>query len=112
MAIAVLHSNDHAGDVVRVISGSYAAKPAYLWMGARSPGEKQSTRARLGRLAEPLTFQPLVTHETTGGIHLVSAVRHGRVSHLHEETYSKKRAILRASATRSMHLEENSSHVA
>ena len=34
MAIAVLHSNDHAGDVVRVISGSYAAKPAYLWMGA------------------------------------------------------------------------------
>ena len=38
MAIAVLHSNDHAGDVVRVIRGSYAAKPAYLW----EPGEKHT----------------------------------------------------------------------
>ena len=113
MAIAVLHSNDHASDVVRVIAG--VTRPSlriYEW-------EKPlpttivttlGTRVSLGRLAKPLNFRPLARMKLpTGGNHLVSAVpvgNHGTVSHMHaRKTCLNERAILRASATRSMHLE-------
>ena len=78
MAVAVLHSNDHASDVVRVIAGvTWPSLRIYEWELGEYPLPTyfgNPPGAGLGRLAKPLNFRPLARMKLAVH-HLVSAVR-------------------------------------
>ena len=109
IAIAVLRSNDHAGNVVRVIAGD--TRPSLRIYGVRAwrepPLPASPARVSVADLAKSLgKFPTTSTHETTGGSSTGFSCWQSWHSFICAcRKIGLKNGILWAFATRSMHME-------